>query len=62
MAADAEVAPLLVEVEGRQLELTGSAERQFIEWRELLAKVFSIETGPGDPNAPEVVVPAPSSR
>ena len=50
---DGEVAPLLVEVEGQQLKLTGSAEKQFTEWRELLHKVFSIETGvPGDPNAP----------
>ena len=58
---DGEVAPLLVEVEGQQLKLTGSAEKQFTEWRELLRRVFSIETGvPGDPNAP-VVVPAPPS-
>ena len=51
-SADGEVAPLLVEVEGQQLKLTGSAEKQFTEWRELLRRVFAIETGiPGDPNA-----------
>jgi hypothetical protein len=59
---DGEVAPLLVEVEGRQLELTGSAEKQFTEWRVLLRRVFAIETGvPGDPNAPVVVSAPPSS-
>jgi hypothetical protein len=55
---DGEVTPLLVEVEGHQLRLTGSAEKQFTEWRELLHKVFSIETGvPGDPNAPAAPQP-----
>ncbi len=58
---DGEVAPLLVEVEGQQMKLTGSAEKQFTEWRELLRKVFSIETGaPGDPNAPAGPPPPPS--
>jgi hypothetical protein len=57
-AFDGEVAPLLVEVEGHQLRLAGSAEQQFTEWRELLGKVFSIETGaPVDPNAPAVPLP-----
>jgi hypothetical protein len=55
---DGEVAPLLVEVEGHQVRLAGSAEQQFTEWRELLGKVFSIETGaPVDPNAPAVPLP-----
>jgi hypothetical protein len=58
---DGDVAPLLVEVEGRQLELTGPAERQFVAWRELLRQVFSLETGaPDDPNA--VVVMSPTSQ
>lgn len=58
---DGEVAPLVVEVEGQQLKLTGSAEKQFTEWRDLLHRVFAIEMGlPGDPNAP-VVVPGPPS-
>jgi hypothetical protein len=57
---DGEVTPLVVEVEGHQLRLTGPAEKQFIEWRELLQRVFAIETGvPVDPNAP-VTVHAPS--
>jgi hypothetical protein len=57
---DAETAPLLVEVEGQQLRLTGSAETQFAAWRELLRQMFALETGtPSDPNA--VVVGGPRS-
>jgi hypothetical protein len=57
---DGEVAPLVVEVEGHRLRLTGPAEKQFTEWRELLQKLFTIETGvPGDPNA--VAAPTPPS-
>jgi hypothetical protein len=61
-SADGEVAPLLVEVEGHQVRLSGSAEKQFTEWRQLLRRLFAIETGvPGDPNsAPEVTPPPPS--
>jgi hypothetical protein len=56
---EADTTPLLVEVEGQQRELTGSAEQQFVAWRELLRQIFSIETVPDDPNR---VVAAPSSR
>ncbi len=57
---DGDVAPLLVEVEGEQRKLTGSAEVQFAAWRELLRQVLAVETGkPGDPNA--IVVQAPES-
>jgi hypothetical protein len=59
ISVDGDVQPLLVEVEGHQLRLTGSAEKQFTEWRELLHRVFTVETGvPDDPNAP---VTTPSS-
>ena len=34
---DAEVSPLVVEVEGETVELTGSAEAQFAEWRKIAA-------------------------
>jgi len=61
VSVDGDVAPLLVEVEGHQLRLTGSAEKQFTEWRELLHRVLTVETGvPGDPNAP-AGAPAPPS-
>jgi hypothetical protein len=62
ISVDGDVAPLLVEVEGHQLRLSGSAERQFTEWRELLHRVFTLETGvPGDPNAPVGTPAAPQS-
>ena len=48
---DSEVAPMLVEVEGETLELTGSAEAQFEEWRQLLQRMFREEMGlPLDPD------------
>ena len=61
MSFDGDVAPLLVEVEGQQLKLTGPAETQFVAWRSLLRQVLTLETGKiNDPNA--VVVLAPSPR
>ena len=49
---DADVAPLLVEVQGHQVRLTGSAEKQFVAWREMLREMFALENGlPADPNA-----------
>lgn len=59
---DAEVAPLLVEVEGQQLKLTGSAEKQFSEWQEMLQRVFTLEAGQADPNAPIQAATPPRSR
>ena len=41
----AEVAPMVVEVEGQVVELSGSAEQQFDEWRRLLQEIYSAETG-----------------
>jgi hypothetical protein len=41
----AEVAPQVVDVEGRTLRLTGSAEEQYREWRELLKQLYLEETG-----------------
>jgi hypothetical protein len=46
---DAEMDPLLVEVEGRILRLSGSAEAQYAEWRRLLSQIFAVETGAADP-------------
>ena len=37
--------PLLVEVEGKVLQLTGSVESQYASWRELLREIFATETG-----------------
>jgi hypothetical protein len=41
----AEVQPMVVEVEGRTLQLQGTAEEQFREWRELLKELYENETG-----------------
>jgi len=41
----AEVEPMVVEVEGRTLQLQGTAEEQFIEWRQLLKELYENETG-----------------
>jgi hypothetical protein len=39
------VEPLVTEVEGRTVRLTGSYEEQFRQWRELLRELFAAETG-----------------
>lgn len=48
-----EAAPLVVDVEGRTLRLTGTAEQQYAEWRRLLHELYVEETGlmPGAPVA-----------
>jgi len=40
-----ETAPLVVDVEGRTLRLTGTAEEQYAEWRRLLHELYREETG-----------------
>jgi hypothetical protein len=40
-----EVAPQVIEVEGRTLRLTGTAEDQYEEWRRLLHSLYTEETG-----------------
>ena len=53
---DAEVEPMLVQVEGQTLKLTGSVETQFKTWRRLLRDLFREETGlPIDPDTGEPV-------
>jgi hypothetical protein len=48
---DSEVAPLLIDVEGEVMRLTGSVETQYATWRNLLRDIFATETGlPVDPN------------
>jgi hypothetical protein len=67
----AEVAPMVVDVEGQTTELTGSAEEQFIQWRVLLREIYQTETGlpvlsirsDGESeSANEAPVPAASAR
>jgi hypothetical protein len=40
-----EVQPSVVDIEGRTLELKGSAEQQYAEWRRLLRELYENETG-----------------
>ena len=40
-----EMKPVVMEFEGKQYELTGSAEEQFEQWRQLLRKIYYAETG-----------------
>ncbi|MFM7066032.1 MAG: hypothetical protein ACKO0U_04300 [Gammaproteobacteria bacterium] len=40
-----EAKPQVIEVEGRALKLTGTAEEQYAEWRALLDELFEAETG-----------------
>ena len=40
-----EMRPIVMEFEGQQYELTGSAEEQFKHWRALLEKIYLLETG-----------------
>ena len=48
---DAEVEPMVMEVDGRILRLTGSVETQYGTWRRLLRSIWADETGlPTDPN------------
>jgi hypothetical protein len=53
---ESEAAPLVVDVEGRTLRLTGTAEEQYAEWRKLLHELYKEETGlvPAAPVAPAV--------
>ena len=54
---DAEVSPMLVEVEGQTLRLEGSAETQYAEWRRMLNEIFTAETGLSvDPDDSDAVV------
>jgi hypothetical protein len=32
-------------VEGETIELTGSAEAKYEQWREVLGKIYQVETG-----------------
>jgi hypothetical protein len=54
-----EIQPQVVELEGRTLELTGTAAQQYAKWRRLLREIYLEETGiqsvaaPGSPDAME---------
>ncbi len=41
----AEVSPMVVEIDGQTVELTGSIEEQYQKWRKLLREIYINETG-----------------
>jgi len=41
----AEAAPMVVEVQGQTMRLTGTAEAQYESWRKLLKEIYETETG-----------------
>ncbi len=41
----AEVRPMVIELEGTTVRLTGTAEAQYAEWQRLLAQLYQAETG-----------------
>ncbi len=51
-----EADPLVVEVEGETMRLTGSAEQQYSRWREILRKIYFQESG----HAPEAGLDVPA--
>lgn len=53
-----EVQPMVVEVEGRTLQLKGTAEEQYQEWRRLLKELYENETGTA---APVTAAPTPAT-
>lgn len=57
-----EVQPIVVDIEGRTLELKGSAEEQYAEWRRLLREMYENETGLPATASTEAVKPAPGRR
>ena len=65
MSFTSEAEPLVVEVVGETVRLTGSAEEQYQKWREMLRDIYASETGlPLDSTADDTdqaVQPAPES-
>ena len=49
-SVEAEVTPLLVDVDGKVVQLTGSAEGQYRKWRELLQQIAESDALPADVN------------
>jgi hypothetical protein len=68
---DSDIQPMVVEIQGTQHRLTGTAAAQYDEWRSLLRQTFIAESGfvPEDvaiytepePEAPAEEVPAPAN-
>lgn len=57
---ESEVKPLVVEVDGQTVELTGSAETQYAKWRRLLKSIYFTETGLGEVTVNQPAASSPS--
>lgn len=55
----AQVAPMVVDVEGHTLQLKGTAEEQYMEWRRLLKELYENETGTAVQTPAQSVAPVP---
>ena len=53
-----EVAPQVIELQGRTLKLTGTVEEQYREWRKLLGDIYREEAGAANPPPGTPAVPA----
>ena len=68
---DGDIEPMVIEVQGTQHRLTGTAEAQYDEWRSLLRQVFISESGfvpeevaiytEPEPEAPVELPPVPEA-
>jgi hypothetical protein len=56
-----EVQPQVVDVEGRTLRLTGTADEQYREWQKLLHELYIEENGGAAPAATPAAEPAPTT-
>ena len=45
LSFSSEARPLVIEVDGETIELTGSAEAQYVQWRALMSQIYTTETG-----------------
>ena len=45
LSFSSEAKPLVVEIDGETIELVGSAEAQYEQWRQLISKIYASETG-----------------
>jgi len=52
-----EMKPIVVELEGKKYELSGSAEEQYTRWRKLLREIYYAETGFGPPDVSQQANP-----
>jgi hypothetical protein len=57
-----EVKPMVVDIEGRTLELKGSAEEQYAEWQALLRQLYENEIGLPAGTAPSTATTPPAPK